>query len=236
MSYVAVAGAVVAALGAVAQNQAQQDAARRQQRSIQAELQRQQSFQRQAEQEALKRVDDYQPEARADRQKQIEQQATETLMQPVQDALPAMQDQSAVQGNVSSDYTAARAKSQADQMTAANELARIMGKITGAGRLRQDEAMKMLSTGQNIDMLKNFASGSQGVGQLESQTAGVPDGGMMLAGSLMQTLGSVGLAKGLSAAGSAGKATIGTPWSNTGATAQTSAVWSPSPVQLFPVR
>ncbi|MGX5659993.1 hypothetical protein ACWKWV_09765 [Castellaniella ginsengisoli] len=216
------------------QNQAAQQAASRQQAAIRAENERQRQFQMQAEQAALDRVEDYQPEARADRQKQIEQQVTDALIQPVQEAMPAMQDQSAAQGNVSSDYTTARAKSATEQMDSAHELARIMGKITGAGRLRQDEAMKMLETGQNIDMLKSFAAGSQRAGGIEAQAAGIPDGGMTLAGGLLQTLGSVGLAKGLSAAGAASKTGSGV-WSGTG-TAQAFPVSTPSPVQLFAVR
>lgn len=219
-------GSIIAAIGgAFLQNQAQQQAASRQQEAIRAENERQRQFQMQAEQAALNRVEDYQPEQRQDRQKQIEQQVTDTLIQPVQEAMPAMQDQAAVQGNVSSDYTTARAKSQSEQMNAANELARIMGKITGAGRLRQDEALKMMQTGQNIDMLKSFAAGSQQAGGIEAQAAGVPDGGMTLAGGLLQTLGSVGLAKGLSGAGGAAKA--GGVWSGTG-TARAFPVWSPS--------
>lgn len=190
--------------GAYMQNKAQQDAAGRQQRQIQAELQRQQQFQQQAEKAALDRVQDFAPEERQQRQQQLEQQVTDQLMQPVQQNQQAMQDQSAVQGNVSSDYTAAKAQSQKDQLDTAAELARIMGKITGANRLRQDEALNMLSTGQQIDQLKNFSRGSQAVNQLETQEAGVPNGGLSLAGSLAQTLGSVGLMSGLGSAGSLG--------------------------------
>lgn len=209
MSYATVAGLVAAVGGALLQNQATQDAARRQQAAIRAENERQRQFQRQAEQVALDRVQDYQPEQRQDRQKQIEQQVTDQLLQPVTEAMPGMQEQSAVQGDVSSDYTMARTKSQADVLRNTEALARIVGRITGANRLRQDEALKMMASGQKIDMLKNFASGSQGVGQIEAQAAGVPDGGMSLAGSLLQTLGSVGLAHGLST-GSA--ATGSKPW------------------------
>ncbi|WP_050466365.1 hypothetical protein [Herbaspirillum chlorophenolicum] len=207
----AISGTTMAAIaamvaGAAMQYKAQQDAASRQRQQIQSELQRQQDYQKQAEKVALDRVQDYDPEQRQNRQQQIEQQVTDDLLQPVQQAQPGMQAQSAVQGSVSQDYTAARAQSQAEQMKSAEALARIMGKITGANRLRQDEALNMMATGQQIDRLKNFSQGSQGVGQLEAQLAGTPDGGLTLAGSLAQTLGSVGLMGGFSGASTAGGA------------------------------
>lgn len=208
MDPLTIASLISAIAGSAMQYSASQDAAARQRQQIQDETQRQQAFQRQAEQTALNRVQDYDPQTRRDNQQQIEQQVTDNLMQPVQQAQPAMQDQSSVQGDVSSDYTTARARSQADQMNLVQNLARIMGKITGANRLRQDEALKMLSTGQQIDQLKNFAQGSQGVNQLEVQQAGVPDGGTMLAGGLLQTLGSVGLMKGLSKSSTSGASNV----------------------------
>jgi len=219
MSFIAVVSTIVSIVGAAAQQQAARDAARRQRQQIQAELQRQQQFQRQAEKATLDRVQDFESDSRQARQQQIEEQVTDDLLQPVQQAQPAMQAQSAVQGNVSQDYTAARAQSQAEQMRSAEALARIMGRITGANRLRQNEALAMMATGQQIDGLKNFSQGSQAVNQLEVQQAGVPDGGLTLAGGLMQTLGSIGLTQGLSGAWSgAGKGNLGNVWSGLGNT------------------
>jgi len=212
MSYVAVVGAVVAALGAATQYQTQRDASKRQQRLIQENLQRQQGYQQQAEQAALARAQEFAPETRQDKQQQLEQEATQQLIRPVEQAAPAMQDQSAVQGAVSSDYTAARAKSQAAQMRDANALASILGKITGAGRLRTNEALDMAETGQFIDRLKSFSSGQNSAAQVGISRAGQPDGGAMLLGGLMQAGGTAALAGGLG--GGAG----GSAWSGSGIT------------------
>lgn len=221
MSYVAVVGAVVAALGVATQAQAQKDASKRQQRLIQENLQRQQGYQQQAEQAALARAQQFAPETRQEKQQQLEQEATQQLIQPVQESTPAMQDQSAVQGAVSSDYTAARAKSQAAQMRDANALASILGKITGAGRLRTNEALDMAETGQLIDRLKSFSGGQNSAAQVGISRAGQPDGGAMLLGGLMQAGGTAAVAGGLGGAAKGG----GSAWS--GSTQGMSGNWLP---------
>lgn len=217
MSYVAVVGAVVAALGATAQYQAERDASKRQQRQIQENLIRQQGYQQQAEQAALDRAKEFAPELRQEKQQQLEQAATEQMMKPVEQAAPAMQDQSAVQGNVSADYTAGRAKSQAEQLRNANALASILGKVTGAGRLRTNEALGMAETGQLIDRLKSFSQGSGNAAQIGINAAGQPDGGAMLAGGLMQAGGSLGMSGAFDNIGKGVK--VGNSWSGLGSTA-----------------
>lgn len=206
-----IASLVAMVAGAAVQQQAAASARRNQQRLIQDNLMRQQGFQREAEQAALDRAKDFAPEVREDKQKQLEQEATQQMIQSVEQAAPAMQEQSAVQGNLSQDYTAGRAKSQAEQLRDANALASILGKITGAGRLRTNEALGMAETGQLIDRLKSFSQGSGNAAQIGIQQAGTPNGGTMLAGTALQGLGSVGL---MSGAGSAAKGS--TAWSDLG--------------------
>lgn len=215
-----IAALIAAIAGAALQQQAASDARRSQQRLIQENLVRQQGFQREAEQAALDRAKEFAPEVREDKQKQLEQEATQQMIQPVEQAAPAMQDQSAVQGNVSADYTAGRAKSQAEQLRSANALASILGKITGAGRLRQNEALGMAETGQLIDRLKSFSQGSGNAAQVGITRAGNPNGGMMLAGGLLQAGGTAA-----AAAGAGGGAAGGSAW--TGNTNGMSGNWLP---------
>lgn len=208
-------GSLVAALaGTALQQQASQDAARRQQRIINDNLARQREFQVQAEQAALQRAQDFAPDERENRQQQIEQQVTEQLMQPVQQAMPGMQEQSSVQGNVSSDYSAGRARAQADTLRDADALARIMGKITGANRLRTNEALAMGETGQLIDRLKSFSQGGYNAAQADAQMAGTPSGGPMLAGGLLQGLGTLGFSGAIGKNGAG--AGSGNAWAGSG--------------------
>lgn len=212
-----IAALIAAIAGAALQQQAASDARRSQQRLIQENLMRQQGFQREAEQAALDRAKEFAPEVREDKQKQLEQEATQQMIQPVEQSAPAMQDQSAVQGNVSADYTAGRAKSQAEQLRSANALASILGKITGAGRLRQNEALGMAETGQLIDRLKSFSRGSQGAADIGVSQAGTPNGGAMLGGAALQGLGALGMSGALDGIGKGVK--VGNAWTGLGNTA-----------------
>ncbi|MFY2599460.1 hypothetical protein ACOTHJ_21195 [Achromobacter xylosoxidans] len=212
-----IAALIAALAGAALQQQAASDARRNQQRLIQENLMRQQGFQREAEQAALDRAKEFAPEVREDKQKQLEQEATQQMIQPVEQSAPAMQDQSAVQGNVSADYTAGRAKSQAEQLRNANALASILGKITGAGRLRQNEALGMAETGQLIDRLKSFSRGSQGAADIGVSQAGTPNGGAMLGGAALQGLGALGMSGALDGIGKGVK--VGNAWTGLGNTA-----------------
>lgn len=212
-----IAALIAAIAGAALQAKASSDARRNQQRVIQENLMRQQGFQREAEQAALDRAKEFAPEVRQEKQQQLEQAATEQMIQPVEQAAPAMQDQSAVQGNVSADYTAGRAKSQAEQLRSANALASILGKITGAGRLRQNEALGMAETGQFIDRLKSFSRGSQGAADIGISQAGTPNGGAMLGGAALQGLGALGMSGALDGIGKGVK--VGNAWTGLGNTA-----------------
>ncbi|SSW64313.1 hypothetical protein AVE30378_01015 [Achromobacter veterisilvae] len=204
-----IASLVAMVAGAALQQKAASDARRNQQRLIQENLMRQQGLQQQAEQAALARAQDFAPEVRQEKQQELEQQATEQMIQPVEQSAQAMQDQSAVQGNVSQDYAAGRARSQAEQLRNANALASVLGKITGAGRLRTNEALGMAETGQLIDRLKSFSQGSGNAAQIGISRAGQPSGGTMLAGGLLQAGGSAGLMSGLGGAAGASNAWSG---------------------------
>lgn len=204
-----IASLIAAIAGAALQAKAASDTRSNQKRLIRENLMRQQGFQREAEQAALDRAQEFAPEVRQDKQQQLEQQATEQMVRPVEQSARAMQDQSAVQGAVSSDYTAARAKSQAEQLRSANALASVLGKITGAGRLRTNEALGMAETGQLIDRLKSFSQGSGNAAQIGIQRAGQPNGGAMLAGGLLQAAGTAGAMSGLGGSAKGSNAWVG---------------------------
>lgn len=206
--------------GAVMQQQAQEQAARRQQREIQASLERQRAFQREAEQAAMSKAMEFAPQDRQEKQQQIEQQITTQMMEPVRQ-FAAANEAPPVQGDVSDAYLTARAKSQAEQMKAAEALARIFGKTQGAQQLRQNEAIGMLGTGAAIDRLRSFSQGTHAADQIGINAAGVPDGGQVLAGTIMQGLGSVGLSQSL---GDLFKTTGGDVWSGAAPVAQTNNV------------
>ena len=216
-------GAMLA--GTVMQQQAQAQAQQRQQRAIRESLARQQSFQQQAEQAALSKAQEFTTEDRQERQGQIEQQIADNLMQPVQQEQRAMQAAPAVQGDVSDDYAIGRARAQADNLASAEALARLFGKTTGAGRLRQQEAIGLADTGQFIDRLGNFARGQHAADQVGIQRAGQPDGFLTLGGTLLQGAGMMGAAGAFGGTGAASGASTGA-WTPAGGTIGGNAVGS----------
>ncbi|WP_334159561.1 hypothetical protein [Achromobacter insolitus] len=210
MGPLAIAGLIAMIAGTAVQQQQAAQARRRQERIISENISRQQGLQQQAEQAALARAQEFAPETRQEKQQQLEQDATQQMIQPVEQAAPAMQEQSAVQGAVSQDYTAGRARSQAEQLRNANALASILGKVTGAARLRTNEALGMAETGQLIDRLKSFSQGSGNAAQIDASRV-APNGGAMMLGGLLQAGGTAGMMAGMTPAAASGSA-----WSGSG--------------------
>lgn len=215
-----IAALVAAVSGAAIQQQATQSAARRQQSAIQDANARQQDYQRQAEGVATRAAQDFGGEQRQDRQATAEQAITEVLAQPVQQAATAAAEAGPrVQGAVSNDYVTGTANAQAREMASAQALAQLFGRIGGAGRLRQDESINLADAGNQIDRLGNYSRGRLAADQVGIQQAGIPNGGAMLGGTLLQAGGTAALAGGL------GKAAPGGAWS--GNTTGMTGSWAP---------
>lgn len=191
-----IAALVTAIAGAGMQYKAAQDAQARQNREIQASLQNQRKLQMEAEQKALSKAREFAPEDRAKNQQQIAEQITEELIAPVSESQAIRSQQQATQGTVSQDYTMAKAAADLEAMKRAETVARLLGKTTSASRLRMNEGIGLMDTGQAIDQLNSFSRGQQGADNLAIEVAGRVNPGMQLAGSLLQTAGTAGLMAG----------------------------------------
>jgi len=195
MEPMSIAALVAMIAGTAMQQQAQQQASRRQQSAMRDSLMRQQELQREAEAAAMKKAQEFAPDDREARRAELEAQFTENLNQATDAARP-MQEAPSVQGNVSADYLTGRAQSQAEQAKSARALAALFGKTMSAQRLRQNETLGLADTGAYIDRLRNFSGGQQAADQIGIHAAGIPHGGQMFAGGLMQSLGQAGLMAG----------------------------------------
>ena len=190
-----IASLIATIAGAYMQYQAQQAAQERQQQAIREALDNQERLQRQAEQKALDTAQKFAPEDRKAEQQTIETQLTQDLMQPVSESQAIRADQQTTQGNVSNDYTTAKAKSDLATLKSTESLARLLGKTTSANRLRMNEGINLMDAGQSIDQLANFSRGQTGADQIKIQQAGLVSPGATLAGSLLQGVGTAGLMK-----------------------------------------
>lgn len=190
--------------GAGLQYKASTDAQERQRREIEASLQSQRALQMEAEKKAMGAAAEYETPKRAAEQQQIASDIEQSLIAPVSESQAIRAQQSTTQGNVSGDYTTAKAKSDLETVKQAEQLARLLGKTTSAGRLRMNEGIRLMDTGQEIDQLGSFSRGRAGADNIAIQQAGQVSPGSVLAGQILMAAGSAGLMSGGATAGKAG--------------------------------
>lgn len=196
MDPITIASLISMVAGSYMQHQAQQDAIGRQQRVIQQGLQQQRELQQQAEKKAMDTAQTFKTEDRNVEQQKIADTTTQNLAQPVEQAQNLRAEQQSVQGNTSDAYKNAKAKSDVQTLQNAQQLARMLGKVSSAGRLRANEAVNILNAGQGIDQLNSFSRGDQAANQIALQGAGQVDPNAMMVGGILQGVGSAGMAGG----------------------------------------
>lgn len=179
--------------GTATQYKASTDAQNRQRAAIEQSLQRQADFSKRATQKAVETAQQFDPSQRMAAQDQIQAQIQSNLEKPVLESQIARADGQQVVGNVSKDYTTAKATSDLNQLKATSDLARLLSKSTSAARLRQNEAVALMNAGQNIDQLNNFSAGQTAADKIGIQQAGLMDPNLILAGQLLTAGGQAGL-------------------------------------------
>lgn len=193
MDPITIASLIAMVAGSAMQYKAAQDAQERQNAAIREGLQRQRDLQMQAEQKAMDTAREYGTEDRKTEQTQLAEQITQELVTPVSESQAIRAQQQTTQGNVSDDYSTAKAASDVQSLKAAEQLARLLGKSTSANRLRMNEGIRLMDTGQAIDQLGSFSRGNQAADQIAIEVAGRPDAGMQFGGSILQGLGTAGM-------------------------------------------
>lgn len=196
MTGLEIAALVAMLAGSAMQYKASNDAAKRQEAETRAALARQDELQQRAEQKAVTTADDFSTDKRQADQAQIEADLTQQFIKPAAEAQQINAAQATTQGDVSKDYTAAKAASSIQTMKTAETLARLLGKTTAAGRLRTNEAIKMSDAAADIDRFGSFSRGQAGADRIGIQAAGRPNAGLVLAGSALTAAGGATLAGG----------------------------------------
>lgn len=197
-----IAALVAMVAGAGVQYKASTDAQKRQQQEIRTGLASQKELQLKAEKRALDTAATFDTPKRAEEQAIIADELTQEMMAPVSESQNIRAEQQTTQGDVSNDYSTAKAASDVNAIKTAQSLAKLLGKSSSANRLRMNEGIRVLDAGQDIDRLGGFSRGQAGADGIAIQQAGQVDPGMVLAGSLLQSAGSAGLMYGGGAASS----------------------------------
>lgn len=195
-----IAALVAAVAGAGLQYQASSDAQKRQQQAIRESLDSQRKLQMKAEGKALERAEDYETPKRMVEQQQLADEITTNLVAPVSESQQIRAQEQTTQGNVSESYDTAKAASDLNTMKQAEQLARMLGKTTSAGRLRLNEGIRLMDTGIDVNQLGSFSRGQAGADQIAINQAGQLDPGKVLLGSLLQAGGTAGFMAGGSSA------------------------------------
>lgn len=202
MTGLEIAALIAMVAGTGMQYKATTDAAKKAREEALRSQMRMDQYSQQAEKKALDRAQEYNTDTRQNEQSQIEAGLSAEYMAPVESATAINAGATTTQGNVSNDYTTAKAQSEVNLMKNARTLAGLLAKTTSANRLRSNEAVRMTDTGMDIGRIGNFANREGRIDEYAFEQAGVPDAGMMLGGSLLSNAGSMGLSYG--GAGTAG--------------------------------
>ena len=199
-----IAALIATVAGGAMQYNASREAKQRAEAETSRSLENQRRLQMQAEKKALDTAANYETPKRAAEQEQIAEQVTQELITPVSESQAIRQGQQTTQGNVSEDYLTAKAASDLNTLKQAEQMARLLGKTTSAGRLRMNEGIRLMDAGMDVDRLNNFSRGQAGADQIAINAAGQVDPGQMFLGALLQAGGTAGLTSGagsLSASG-----------------------------------
>ncbi len=202
MTGLEIAALISAIAGAGMQYKASQDAQERQRREIAASLEAQRKLQMEAEAKAMGAAKTYETPKRAAEQEQIATEIEQSLIQPVSESQAIRSQQQTTQGDVSDAYTTAKAKSDLETVKSAEQLARLLGKTTSASRLRMNEGVRLMDTGQAVDQLASFSRGRYGADDIAIKQAGMLDPALVGIGEALQGIGMAGIMSGPSVQGS----------------------------------
>ena len=189
----AIAGLIASLAGtAISYNSQQQAAKRANQASLDA-MRRQQQYQRQAEQTALERAQDYRTENRQDEQEAIRQELEQDYSRPALAAQEINANAATTQGDVSGDYRAAKAKSDANVESLAKTFANLMARTNAAKQLSLNEGYRNADAASTIGRLQNFSQGQNVVDQMKIQEAANSGAAGNFLGQVLGAVGSAGM-------------------------------------------
>lgn len=192
----AIAGLIASLAGTAISYNSQQQAAKRVNNESLAAIRRQNEYQRQAAEAAKNRAEDYKTENRLEQQEAIENELTQEYSAPALDAQAINAAAATTQGDVSGDYKAAKAKSDANVESLAKTFANLMARTNSAKQLRLNEGYKNADAATQIGLLQNFSNGQSAVDQMKIQNAANSGATGNLLGSILGAVGSYGMAKG----------------------------------------
>lgn len=149
----------------------------------------------------MEAIPEYETDNRLKQQEALSDQTKQAISQPVENVQLNTATKGGTQGDVSSDYTTARARANAQTLEDVRNLAQMMGAVTSAQRLRQNEGFRLADLQNEINLMNSFNNGNQRVAQLRAQAKANGQQGWKLGGQIASALGSaISMGAGLASA------------------------------------
>lgn len=156
----------------------------------------------------MEALPEYETDNRLKQQEALSDQTKQAISQPVENVQLNTATKGGTQGDVSSDYTTARARANAQTLEDVRNLAQMMGAVTSAQRLRQNEGFRLADLQNEINLMNSFNNGNQRVAQLRAQAKAEGQQGWKLGGQIASALGSaISMGAGLAASAPSAAAT-----------------------------
>lgn len=220
-----IAGLVALVVGAAANQYGQARQASKAQGQADQLLMQQKKQGEDINNEILKAANEYRDQARQDRTADIAAELATRYEQPVLASQSERSEGQAVEGNVSDDYKAAKARQDAQSLQDVRDLASLMGRVNSASRLRMNEGFDLAKAQQRIAQMNKFANMDNNLGLMQVQaTANGRNGwnnvgdGLQIIGAALASYGAAGAAAGGgAAAGSSAGSSAGTGLTTTAA-------------------
>lgn len=171
----------------------------------------------------MEALPEYETDNRLKQQEALSDQTKQAISQPVENVQLNTATKGGTQGDVSSDYTTARARANAQTLEDVRNLAQMMGAVTSAQRLRQNEGFRLADLQNEINLMNSFNNGNQRVAQLRAQAKAEGQQGWKLGGQIASALGSA-ISMGAGLAASAPSAAAAATETGLGATSAASGI------------
>ena len=192
-----IAAGVAAIAGSYMSSEAQNKAADKQQRAINASLEQQDQYSQKAEQKALENADQYQAGDRLEKFDEARVAAGDSLAKSLTASRESAPIATQASGRMSQEFLTGDASAKADQFAKSINNAQLMGRMRGAGDMLTNEGYTNADYASQLGLIGRNAQGSAAAAQPGIIGAGKVNSGQVALGSGLSTIGSLYLGSNL---------------------------------------
>ena len=190
-------GGLAMGAGNYLQSSAQNDALENQQRAINASLEQQDQYSRQAENTAMENAQNYDPTKRTQEFENSRESAAQSLTNKLLESREAAPQVESTAGRMSQTFLTGENEAKQNQLDKSISMAQLMGRMRGASDLLTDEGYRNADYASRLGIIGRNAAGSYNAAQPGIISAGKVNNGSMLAGGILSGVGGSAMSAGL---------------------------------------